>query len=353
MRSKRIVIVATRPEAVGGQAVQVRLLADHLRRDGHAVSVVPVNPAHRLAAIGRIPYARTIVNQCFYLPRLLALWRADVVHVFSASYWSFLLAPLPAILAGRAFGRRVVLHYHSGEAADHLRRWGVLVHPWLRLCAEIVVPSEYLREVFRSYGYPCRVIPNIVDTSDFRFRDRPVLRPALLSSRNLEPYYRVDNTVRAFALLRRRFADATLTVAGQGREAAKLAALAAALGADGVRFVGAVDHPALSKLCDAADVFVNSSVLDNQPVSVLEAFAAGLPVVSTPPGDIPAMVRGGEAGVLVPPGDPEAMAEAITRLLENPSQAARLARAAREELARYSWPGVRHAWAEVYAGGRS
>src|SRR5678815_6056826 len=87
--------------------------------------LVPINPrppsAFRWAT--RIKYLRTIVTEMTYVPLLAReLARADVVHVFSASYASFLLAPLPAILAARALGRPVVLNYHSGEAPDHLKR---------------------------------------------------------------------------------------------------------------------------------------------------------------------------------------------------------------------------------------
>src|SRR5437870_8783482 len=163
----KVALVAASLDIVGGQGVQAALLVDALRRDGHDVTFVPINlPRPRLLGrLGGVPYLRTAVNQARYLPSLLRLAEADVVHVFSASYWSFLLAPAPAMLVGRALGKRVVLHYHSGEAADHLAHWGALVHPWLRLADEIVVPSEYLRGVFEAHGYGVRVIPNIVDLS--------------------------------------------------------------------------------------------------------------------------------------------------------------------------------------------
>src|SRR6185295_18331682 len=122
------------------------------------------------AALRRLrscPGLRTALNQALYVPSLRRLRRADVVHAFSASYFSFLLAPVPAMLLARALGKRVVLNYHSGEADDHLSRWGLLVHPWLRLAHEIVVPSEYLSEVFARHGYRTRVVPNIVDTWHF------------------------------------------------------------------------------------------------------------------------------------------------------------------------------------------
>jgi glycosyltransferase involved in cell wall biosynthesis len=349
MRNPRIALVGPSLDILGGQGVQARALAEGLRRDGCDVAFVPVNPRFPagLRWLRRHRYVRTAVNQALYVPSLARLRHADLVHVFSASYWSFLLAPVPAMLAARALGKRVVLHYHSGEAEDHLGGWGALVHPWLRLAHEIIVPSGYLREVFARHGYLARVIPNVVDTSSFRYRVRQPLRPRLLSTRNFEAHYRVENTLEAFAVLRRRYPQATLTLAGYGSLEEPLRRRAAALGGD-VRFVGRVDPRDMPQVCDEADVFVNSSVVDNQPVSVLEAFAAGLPVVSTATGDIAAMVRPGETGLLVPPSDPGAMAGAVSRLLESPDQALLMAARARQEAGRHTWPAVRNAWMEVY-----
>src|SRR5438445_9807382 len=347
-----ISIVAASLEILGGQGVQASSLASALRRDGYEVAFIPINPSFPpgLRWLRRWPFARTLLNQALFLPSLVRLRRAEVVHLFSASYWSFLLFPVPAILAARMMRKRVVLHYHSGEAEDHLGRWGILVHPWLRLVDAIVVPSGYLKEIFARHGYRARVIPNVVDTSSFRYRERSPLRPHLLSTRNLESYYRVDNTLEAFALLKARYPEATLTIAGYGREEGRLRRLAASFGGDEIRFVGRVAPEDIPALYGEADIFVNSSVVDNQPVSVLEAFAAGLPVVSTGTGDISNMVRDGETCLLVTPGYPVAMAKAVTTLLENPDRAVRMARRARQEIEQqYTWPRVCAAWAAVYS----
>jgi glycosyltransferase involved in cell wall biosynthesis len=289
------------------------------------------------------------VNEALYIPTLARLRRADVVHVFSASYWSFLLAPAPALLTAKVFGKRVVLNYHSGEAADHLSRWGILVHPFLKLADEIVVPSEYLKEIFARHGYRVRVIRNVVDTSNFRFRERRPLRPRLLSTRNLEPIYRVDNTLRAFALLRSRNPEATLTIAGSGSEEQRLRRQAAPF-AGSVRFAGRVEPASMPRIYDEADIFVNSSVVDNQPLSVLEAFAAGLPVVSTPTGELATMVREGDTGSIVPAKNPEAMAAAIARLLAEADGTLAMARRARAEVEKYTWPAVHRKWLAAYSG---
>jgi glycosyltransferase involved in cell wall biosynthesis len=350
--SPRIALVAPSIEILGGQTIQAQALLTHLREQGWPVDFLRIDPAFPwgLGWIRRLPYARTALNQALYIPSLLRLRKANVVQVFSASYWSFLLAVAPAMAAARILGKRVILNYHSGEADDHLARWGLLVHPWLRLAHEIVVPSEYLREVFARHGYRARVIPNVVNTSDFRYRERRPECPHLVSTRNLERHYRVDNTLEAFALVQARYPQATLSVAGYGREETRLRELATSLKLARVRFLGRVAPTKLPALLDQADVFVNSSIVDNQPVSVLEAFAAGLPVVSTPTGDIANMIRDGETGVLVPAGDPAAMAKAVISLFENPNRAGELARRARGELEKYTWAHVSKRWAEVYIG---
>ena len=347
-----IALVAASLDILGGHGVEAALLVECLRADGHRVRFVPINPRFPLGLgwLRCIPFLRTVLNGILYLPSLLALRRADVVHVFSASYWSFLLGPAPAILAGRAFGRRVVLHYHSGEAEDHLARWGRRVHPWLRRADAIVVPSACLKRVFERHGYRPRVIPNVIDLSRFRFRERHPLRPRLLSTRNLEPHYRVDQTLAAFAFVRTRFPEATLMIAGYGGEEERLRRLAAAVGDGGVSFVGRVEPGNVPRLYEACDIFVNSSVVDNQPLSILEAFAAGTPVVSTGSGGIPELVREGETGLLVPWQDPKAMARAVIALIEEPDHALALARRAREEVDGYTWACVRQAWGSVYAG---
>src|SRR5580765_2320779 len=122
----RVAIVAPSLRILGGQSVQ----ADALRRAWSADAdvepvFVPVNPQppRGLRWLLAIKYLRTLITELIYLPQLVRkLSQVDVAHVFSASYSSFLLAPLPAILVARWFNKPVVLNYHSGEAADHLRR---------------------------------------------------------------------------------------------------------------------------------------------------------------------------------------------------------------------------------------
>jgi glycosyltransferase involved in cell wall biosynthesis len=295
---------------------------------------------------------RTVVTFVAYVASLVRrVPRTDVVHVFSPSYWAFLLGPAPAILVARAFGRRVLLNYHSGEADDHLTRWGWHAIPIMRLASEIVVPSQYLVDVFARHGLEATAVFNHLDVEQFPFRERRALEPRFLSNRNFESHYNVACVLRAFARVQQRRPDAQLVVAGDGSQRNALHALAAELGLRNVEFTGPVAPDRMPSLYDAADVYLNASSIDNMPLSILEAFATGVPVVTTDAGGIPYIVRHEENGLLVPCDDDAALAAAALRLLDDSELAASLSARARAEcVAKYTWSAVRHEWEACYAG---
>jgi len=348
----RVLIVAPSLDILGGQAVQAQRLLARLREEPSLVAdFLPVNPRlpGALGRLQRVKYVRTLATSTAYLASLaLRARRYDVLHVFSASYTSFVLAPTPAILAGRLYRKRVVLNYRSGEAEDHLARWRRTAVPTMRLADAVAVPSGYLVDVFARFGLRARSIFNFVDTSRFRFRERRPLRPVFLSNRNFEPLYNVSCVLRAFALIQRRFADARLVVAGDGAQREELRALARQLNLSNVEFVGRVEPQRMPELYDAADVYLNAPNIDNMPGSIIEAYAAGTAVVTTDAGGIPYIVRDGETGLMVSRDDHEAMARAAVRLLEDAELAARLSEAGRAECEKYSWEAVRREWLSLY-----
>jgi hypothetical protein len=251
--------------------------------------------------------------------------RADVVHVFSASYSSFLLAPLPAVLIAKLLGRRVVLNYHSGEAPDHLRR-SVLARWVMRRWVDVnVVPSTFLRDVLASFDIPAQVVTNTIDANVFSYRVRNPLRPQLLSTRNFEPIYNVAATIRAFARVQARYPEATMTLVGSGSEEQALRNLVTTLKLRNVTFAGRVAPTEIHRYYAAADIYVQTPRIDNMPLSVLEAFASGLPVVSTRVGGVPAILTNGVHGLLAEDDDEASVAQAVVTLLEAPDAARRLA----------------------------
>lgn len=348
----RIAIVAASLRILGGQAVQAQRLIEGWNGDPAIDAwLVPINPVPTppFDALLSLKYARTIVTQLSYWPLLArALRRADVVHVFSASYSSFLLAPLPAIVIARLLRRPVILNYHSGEAPDHLSRSAVarrVMRDWVDLN---VVPSTFLSDVLASFGIPARTVPNTIDPRQFTYRVRDPLRPRILSTRNFEPIYNVAAVLRAFARVQARRPDATLTLVGSGSQEPALRALAAHLNLRDVTFVGRVPPSGISQYYAEADIYVQTPSIDNMPLSILEAFASGLPVVSTGVGGVPTILTHGVHGLLAPADDDEMVAAYVMTLLESPAYARQLAAAARETCAEYEWPVARAGWLAAY-----
>lgn len=346
-------MVAPSMRILGGQAVQAsRLLAAWQGDRDVNAWLVPINPVPP-GPFGRaadIKYVRTVATQLTYWPQLVhQLRRADVVHVFSASYFSFLLAPLPAVLVARALGKPVVMNYRSGEAPDHLRR-SAIARTTLRRVERNVVPSRFLRDVFAVHDITAEVIPNIVDLEKFRFRPREPLRPHLLSTRNFEALYNVACTLRAFRLVQDRYPEATLTLVGAGSEESRLRQLAAELRLAHVRFAGRIAPDDIWRHYADADVYLQTPDIDNMPASVLEAFASGCAVVSTNAGGVPAILTHETHGLLVERDDAAAAAGSVLRLLEDPALVRRLTVEARNSCEQYRWESVRAKWVALYAG---
>ena len=120
------------------------------------------------------------------------------------------------------------------------------------------------------------------------------------------------------------------------------------LGLRHVQFAGRVAPDQIHRYYDAADIYIQTPAIDNMPLSVLEAFAAGTPVISTNAGGVPAILDHGVHGLLVPPDDDRAMAEAALRLLDDDGLARRLSLAARAATDAYTWARVRPLWLSAY-----
>jgi glycosyltransferase involved in cell wall biosynthesis len=351
LKRQRVAIVAPSLRYIGGQSAQADLLLRHWQNDPEIeISFIAVDPPlpRALAWAEDIPGLRTVLREPIYIWNL---WRdlkdIDIAHIFSASYWSFLLAPAPAWLLAKMRGGKSLINYHSGEARDHLQRCRSAKFVLSRV-DKIVVPSGYLIDVFREFKLTASAVPNIVDLSQFRYRERTPLRPHLVCTRGFSPYYSVDVVVRALAEVKKEYPEAKLDLVGSGPLEADIRKLVADLNLTGVNFTGVASRQEIGKYYDQADIFINASWLDNMPLSVIEAFAAGTPVVTTSPECMPYLIQHERTGLLSPVGDEKALAANVIRLLRDPALAANLAQNAHSESRSYTWQAVREQWVNAY-----
>lgn len=348
--SLRLALVGPLPPPFGGMANQTRQLAELLRGEGVAVEVVRVNAPYWPAWIERMPGVRALFR---LVPYLVRLWRAagrnDLFHIMANSGWSWHLFAAPAIAIAKARGKAVVVNYRGGEAEEFFARAFAWVEPSLQKTDAIVVPSGFLCEIFGKRGFATRIVPNIVNLERFASSARAHGVPHILVARNLEKLYDNASALRAFALIRQQHPAARLTIAGSGPERDALAALARELGvADAVAFAGRIENSEMPALYQTVSIALNPSLADNMPISILEALASGVPVVSTDVGGVPFLVEDGKTALLVSPGDHEAMARACLRLLAEPELAARLVGAGHNLARSFAWDQVRGKLFAVY-----
>ncbi|MBN8500207.1 MAG: glycosyltransferase family 4 protein [Sphingomonadales bacterium] len=347
-----ICVVGPLPPPSGGMANQCEQLVRLLREEGLEVELVRTNMPYRPAWVAGMPVLRAGFR---LLPYLLHLWRAAerarVMHVLANSGWAWHLLAAPAMLIARLQNIPVIINYRGGNADSFFSRAPRHVLRLLAKASLRVTPSEFLQRVFSRYGLAAEVIPNIIDLS--RFAPAPARSfgdaPQVVVTRNLEAIYGIPTAIRAFARIVPAFPRAQLTVAGSGPELSRLQALVTEMGLkDSVRFPGRIENACIPALYAAADCLLNPSTVDNMPISILEAFASGVPVVSTCAGGIPNMVEQGVSGLLVPVGDHEAMARELLHVLQDPSLAAGLRQAGLKQAERYAWPRVRTQWLDAY-----
>lgn len=348
---RRIGLIGPLPPPSGGMANQTRQLSKLLAAAGASVTLVQVNAAYRPQWVAHLPILRAFFR---LIPYFCELWQAagrcEIFHVMSNSGWSWHLFAAPAVWFGRLRGVAVVLNYRGGEAEKFLRRSSQIVRFTMRRVSVLTVPSGFLQHVFARYQMVSEIVPNIVDLNRFAPENRRQVDVAhLVVARNLEALYDNETAIRAYAIFHRAFPQSILTIAGTGPQESILRQLVTQLELDShVRFSGRLEPEAMATLYQSADLMLNPSLADNMPNSLLEAWASGLPVVSTNVGGIPFMTTDGVNVSLVRPGEPEEMAKACIQLMSNPDLWRERARAGLLEAQRYTWKNVQPVLLGVY-----
>jgi L-malate glycosyltransferase len=297
---------------------------------------------------GRLPHLgyRTGIREA--LGRLRAAgFEPDLIHAH------FFIAGATAVRMGRRLGVPVVISEHSSRFADGTLRGRDLRRArWALGSAAVVCPvSRYLSDLIERAGVEARlrVVPNAVDAEVFAPGPRRPLSGdgvVLAYAGHLIPGKGLDHLLNALAGAGLPGAW-RLRIAGEGHARGPLERLADELGlSEHVEFAGALPKPRLAELLRGADLFVLPSLGETQGVVLIEAMACGLPVLATDAGGVRETVPG-DAGVLVAPGDPDALRAGLTRAL------AMLERFDREAIAqqtrrRFGYPAVAGLWREVY-----
>jgi glycosyltransferase involved in cell wall biosynthesis len=270
-----------------------------------------------------------------------------VVDVFSGR------AFLWAELVGRILQKKVPIIFvlHGGALPQFARRNPKRVEKLFGMAAKIVAPSRYLAEQLSDYLDEYSLIPNPIDAQSYAFRLRDTPEPKLVWLRSFHHIYNPILAPRVVAKLSEQFPDTSLTMIGGDRGDGALEEtqrLAHRLGvADRITFTGAIPKHDVARYLAESDIFLNTTTVDNTPVSVIEALATGLCVVSTAVGGVPYLVEDGTTALLVPSDDDEAMAHAVARLLTQSDLAKSLSLNGRAVAESFDWSIALPAWKKL------
>lgn len=209
-----------------------------------------------------------------------------------------------------------------------------------------VAPSMYLFEAFKAEGYTnLTYIPNTIELKNYPFLKRTSTAPKLLWVRSFSEIYNPKLALDVLALLKNKGLDASLCMVGPEKDGSLQACKQLARNKNlPVRFTGMLSKEAWISLSTDYDIFINTTNFDNTPVSVIEAMALGLPVVSTNVGGIPFLLEHDKNALLVPPNNSELFVQAIVALVTNAERACFIAKNARDTVELFDWQKVKHSW---------
>lgn len=251
----------------------------------------------------------------------------------------------------RSMGKPYVLVLHGGELPVYAKRWSGRVRRLLAPAAAVTTPSHYLLSEMSCYRRDLTLLPNPVSLGAYSFRVRRPALPNLIWLRAFHEIYNPTLALEALALVAKQFPAVRLTMIGPDKGDGtfqRTQETAAALGlTERVNLISGIPKAQVPEELAQGDIFLNTTWADNTPVSVLEAMASGLCVVSTNVGGIPYLLDPDQDALLVPPGDPQAMAAAIIRILADRNLAGYLSRNARKKVEAFDWASILPRWDDL------
>jgi glycosyltransferase involved in cell wall biosynthesis len=254
-----------------------------------------------------------------------------------------------AILYARVWQKRSVLFIRGGWMPEFIRRWPRWTHFVLSKATLILVPHGFLHAALCAEGFHVDgIIPNFIDLEKYPFQERSQLAPRFLYLRGMHAIYNPAMALRAFALIQQQYPEASLTMAGRESSDSDLCrALARDLRLRNVHFIGQVPKEAIPVLAEQHDIHLHTNRVENMPVSIIEMWACGLPIVGTSVGGMPYLIRHRVDGILVASNDYQAMADACFELLAESEFARILSRNGRARAQELTWESIRPAWSKA------
>lgn len=310
--------------------------------------------ADQYSKSGKIMLA--VISFCRFLIQLL-WWRPQMVFIHVGGNAS-MYRKAPFIIGSRLFGRRVLTHFHAGDFNYYFHhqsrpgQWLIMQSLGMSHC--LIACSQELQQILRKYLPEARivVVPNSVDTAIFT--QEPNAADKLHGDESVSLLFvgamgKLKGELDLLTALERvipQVPQLRIMLLGHGSESVRELCEEMGIGSV-IEQCGPVPMDERMDYFRRADMFVLPTYAEGMPVCVIEAMAAGLPIISTPVGGIPELITDGCEGWLVDPGNISALAEKITRLAMNKAERQSMGQAARSKAARFDRSVVMRRLTEV------
>lgn len=274
--------------------------------------------------------------------------KTDIVLIDTYSTQNFYYAVLVGYLC-RMLNLPYIPILHGGNLPYRLKKSPKLSKKLFKNALVNVSPSLYLKSAFEALGYDNLVyIPNTLTIAKYPFHKKNYDQPRLFWVRSFSEIYNPTLAIQVLVELQQCGYNASLCMVGPDTDGSlsQVKALAKQLKVS-VKFTGKLTKSEWNQLSKEYNIFINTTNFDNMPVSVIEAMALGLPVVSTNVGGLPYLITDGVDGMLVPPNDKIAMANAICSVFENLETTEAMVLKARQKVEAFDWKKVRKLWDKV------
>lgn len=275
--------------------------------------------------------------------------KVDYVLIDTYSTQNFWYAFLVSQLC-RGLSLNYIPVLHGGNLVSRLKNNPVLCRLIFKHAHKNIAPSRFIQSTFEGYGYSnVQYIPNAIELDNYRFKQRTLDEVGLLWVRSFSKIYNPELAVRILKELLDHGLNASLCMVGPDSGDGSLEAtmqMAEQLEVE-VTFTGKLSKAAWIELSEAYNVFINTTDFDNMPLSVIEAMALGLPVISTHVGGVPYLIAHGEDGILVEPNNATVFVKAIEELMSNPKQVEEMVLKARQKAVSLDWAQVKHQWMSI------
>ena len=285
------------------------------------------------------------LDMCYSVIRYQS--RVDYILIDTYSTSNFYFAYFTSQLS-RIFNVKYIPILHGGGLPNRLKNNPNLSRHVFKNSYLNISPSGYLKDIFSTNGYSTQLIKNTIDIDTYSFKERVILEPKLLFVRAFAKMYNPTMAIHVLSKLKENFPEATLCMIGPDKDGELEASinLAKKLNIlDSVEFCGVLSKKDWHKKSIDCDVFINTTNVDNTPVSVIEAMALGLPIVSTNVGGIPYLIEDKVDGLLVEKNNVKQMTENIKSLLNNEHKDVPIN--ARTKAESYAWEVVKYKWLEL------